>query len=259
MNTASAHLAPDEAQSAFRLTSLPERLALLRALCDHTTPLALTLPDGSTVPSVVWAVEPQHRRLHLSAQAEPHRIDRLLQFDEALAVGTLDSVRVQFDLSGLTLVQGQDGLRVLQATLPESVFRFQRREHFRVAASGRHGPQLRLRHPALPDMQMLLRVVDLSLGGCAFWLPPDLPALEPGTRIGELMLELDADTRIAASATLQHVTALSQGDTPGPMGQKVGCAFSDLSPHALRMLQRWIDRAQLRMRRPPADAHGASA
>ena len=55
----------------------------------------------------------------------------IIEADECVAVAWIDSVKVQFDVSDLMLVQGSKA-SVLQARLPRELFRFQRRNLFRV-------------------------------------------------------------------------------------------------------------------------------
>ena len=62
------------------------------------------------------------------------------------------------------------------------MFRFQRRNTFRVRTIERTSPTAPFRHPAIPDMALALRVLDVSIGGCALLLPANVPALQPGAR-----------------------------------------------------------------------------
>jgi c-di-GMP-binding flagellar brake protein YcgR len=48
-------------------------------------------------------------------------------------------------------------------------------------------------------MQLALRVLDVSIGGCALLLPADVPALEPGVTLQGVEIELDADTRFVVT------------------------------------------------------------
>jgi hypothetical protein len=98
-------------------------------------------------------------------------------------------------------------------------------------------------------------MLDVSIGGCALWLPADVPPLQAGTRLGELQVELDAATRFSAPATLQHISSLGSGSPApesahdaAPGGVRIGCEWQALPGSAERVLQRWIDRAQQRQR-----------
>jgi hypothetical protein len=143
----------------------------------------------------------------------------------------LESVKLQFDLHSFTLVRGATTC-ALQCALPREIYRFQRRSAYRVRAPERHEPSATLRHPAMPEMQLNLRVLDVSIGGCALWLPGDVPPLQAGTRISDVHVELDGETRFAAAIKLQHVSALgTQGgdseERPAPrQGARLGCEWA---------------------------------
>lgn len=227
----------------FRVTHAGERLALLRQLRDSSVPVMLSSPAGSTLTTTLWALDDERDRLSFSAESGHPQLDVLIEADEVVAVAYLESVKLQFDLQGLVVVRSFNAC-ALQCRLPGEVYRFQRRSAYRVRPVERQQPKARLRHPSMPDMQLSLRVLDVSAGGCAIWLPQDVPVLQAGTRLAEVTIELDELTRFSAALTLQHVTALQ----PGDRGVRLGCAWQPLSGSAERTLQRWIDQAQKRRR-----------
>ena len=57
-------------------------------------------------------------------------------------------------------------------------------------------------------MQLALRVIDVSIGGVALFLPDDVPAIEPGVKIAQALIELDDDTRLPVGLLVHHVTLL---------------------------------------------------
>lgn len=229
------------AAAEFRVADGAERLSLLKALRDGGVPVQLSTPEGVSLTSQLWALDQAHGSLSFGADAANLRMQQLAQCDEAMAVAYLDQVKLQFDLSELLLVHGEQGC-VLRAALPQRMYRFQRRAGYRVRTFERRTPKAVLRHPSMPDMLLALRIVDVSVGGCALALPDDVPALQPGTQLAGVRIELADDTAFAATLRLQHVSAL-QG--PGH-GQRLGCAFVDLDGAAQRSLQRCIDHAQRR-------------
>ncbi len=233
----------EDAWGEFRVNHPQERIALLRQLRDGQTPVVLSGPDGSTFSTTVWSVEPDHARVAFDVNPGLPSLHRLVEGDEAVAVSYMEAVKLQFDLHDLVLVHGT-GSATLQGTLPQTMYRFQRRNAYRVRAPARHGPVARLRHPSLPDMKLALRVLDFSLGGCALWLPSDVPDLQPGTLIADVAVELDADARFVAGVRLQHVSALGSDSK----GLRLGCEWDALPPPAERVLQRWIDLMQRRRR-----------
>jgi c-di-GMP-binding flagellar brake protein YcgR len=227
----------------FRVGPARERLALLRTLRDRALPLTLIGPGDGSLASTLWTVDEARGRLGFAVDEGDPRLDGFVSADEAVAVAFLDSVKLQFDLHGLLLVRGA-GRCALQCALPAEIYRVQRRGAFRVRTLEQHGPTARLRHPALPDMAVALRVLDVSAGGCALLLPDDVPPLQPGIRIAGVAIELDADTRFVTTLSLQHVTAIH----PDARGVRLGCEWSALDGAAARALQRYVDRTQRRRR-----------
>jgi c-di-GMP-binding flagellar brake protein YcgR len=230
--------------SEFRVTHPQDRVRLLRELRDGNVPVILNAPDGSSLSTSLWTVDSSQARLSFSADADAPQLPNLVDCDEAVAVAYLESVKLQFDLQGFVLVRGP-GSCALQCAVPREIYRFQRRGAFRVRPQQRQGATAHVRHPALPDMPLALRVLDISIGGCALWLPPDVPPLQAGTLLGEVQIQLDSDTRFASAVMLQHIGSLSRG-TEG--GVRLGCEWVKLPSSAERLLQRWIDRAQQRRR-----------
>ncbi|MBA4175221.1 MAG: flagellar brake protein [Leptothrix sp. (in: Bacteria)] len=235
--------------SEFRVAQPQERLELLRALRDGGVPVVLNTPDGTSMTVTLWTLDAEQGRINLSVDAAAPQLQPLVEADETVAVAYLESVKLQFDLQDFMLVHGT-GSSALQCRLPEEIYRFQRRNAYRVRTRGKHGPQARFRHPSMPEMLIELRVLDISIGGCALWLPPDVPPLQAGTLVAEVHIELDADTRLTSAVGLQHVAAQgpfhgSPGGN-GTQGVRLGCEWRELPPAAERVLQRWIDRTQRR-------------
>jgi c-di-GMP-binding flagellar brake protein YcgR len=239
-DTVPATLGPDggpDPWTEFRVDDPLEVLRLLRQLRDGGVPISLSSPEGNALTSQLWSLDESHAQMNFCADADGLNVQRLAQGDEAVAVAYLDSVKLQFDLDDLLLVHGGGGC-VLRSRLPRVLYRFQRRSSYRVRTFERHAPNARLRHPSIPDMQLRLRIVDVSVGGCALSLPDDVPSLQ-GVRI-----EIDSDTAFTATLRLQHVGSLHAGGA----GLRLGCEWLGLDGAAQRALQRYIDHTQQRRR-----------
>jgi flagellar brake protein len=237
-----------EAWRDFRVTHPGERLTLLRQLRDGALPVHLSSPEGRTLTTTLALLDGPQQRLGLHIDADHPHTTALLAADELLAVAWLDSVKLQFDLQHPLLVRGDKGA-ALHAGFPDTIYRFQRRGAFRVRTLERSSPTAHLRHPALPDMLLPLRVIDVSIGGCALLVGHDVPPLQPGTRVAGVRIELDAATRFDGGLLLQHVTHID----PAAGGVRLGCAWDQLPPAAERTLQRYIDQTQKRRRQLALD------
>jgi prepilin-type N-terminal cleavage/methylation domain-containing protein len=171
----------DDPFAQFRSSHPREVLALLRELRDGGTPVALSSPGGTGLGATVWTVDSDRGRIAFDVEPQDPQLPGLVESNELTAVAYLDSVKLQFDLHDLVLVRSPRAT-ALQARMPACVYRFQRRSAYRVRTLDRGAPVARLRHPSLPDMQLALRILDLSIGGCALLLPDNVPPLPPGWR-----------------------------------------------------------------------------
>jgi flagellar brake protein len=230
-----------DAWGAFRVYDPVERDALLRQLRDGSVPVNLNSPAGCSMVSALWSFDPAQGKLVFSASENDPQLQRLVESDEAVAVTYLDSVKLQFDVSALVLVRSARAC-ALQARMPRDLYRFQRRSAYRVRTLERSAPTAKLRHPSMPEMSLALRVLDVSIGGCALLLPGDVPSLQVGLLLQGVPVELDVDTRFVAALRLQHMSSLRAG------GTRIGCEWQQLDGTAQRALQRYIDQTQKRRR-----------
>jgi flagellar brake protein len=248
--------APDLAP--YQVDDPRECLALLEQLREQGVPVVISSPDGSTLSTALFGIDRPSQRLNFHARSDTRQLEAVVQSSEAMALAYLEKVKLQFDLHDLMLVRGSS-TRALQCRIPGEIFRLQRRQAFRVPTLQRHTPAARLRHAAMRDMQLSLRVLDISLGGCSLWLPADVPPLQPGTLLSDVHIELDPQTQFAVELRLRHVSCSGNSDGPNP-GVRLGCSWRPVNPAALRTLQRWINQAQKRTRllsRAEGDSHRA--
>jgi flagellar brake protein len=227
----------------FRVTAPREIGSMLRQLGDGNVPMNLNSADGSVVTGTIWTMDPERGNIGFCVDVEDPALNSLIDCQEVVVVGYLDSVKVQFDVHNLMLVRGERAC-ILNCAYPRELFRFQRRSAFRVRPTQRNPPTASLRHSDIAEMRLALRVLDVSIGGCALFLPDDVPPMQPGGVMNQVKIELDADTRFHVNLRLQHVTSLNaeQG------GVRLGCEFVAADSTTLRLLQRYIDHTQKRGR-----------
>lgn len=230
----------------YRLRSAVEVQALLRQFVAAEAPLTLAMPDGLNYTTSLWGEDAARGVLVFAVDPADERVQRLLAADEAVAVGYLDSVKVQFDVQGLMLVHGRDA-SALHAQFPQEIYRFQRRESFRVRPVGPGQPRMRLGAPGTEVPPLTLRVLDLSHGGVALLLQEPVPALQVGRVIEAAVLELDMATRITVQLSIVHAVAqpVQQG---GPQGWRLGCDLRPIDAEGQRVLQRYLELAQKKRR-----------
>ena len=226
----------------FRVAAPAEVQSLLRRVADTGAAVHLTTDAGAAYTTTLWTVDGARARVSFSADEGSPQLQGLLDAGSAMAVCYLDAVKLQFRCHDLLLVRGAKAC-ALQGTLPAELFRFQRRNSFRVRTLPRTSPTAQVPQaggaPALA-----LRVLDVSIEGCALLLAQNSPPLPVGGRIERVQVELDADTRFETVLEIHHATSLT-GDTGG---LRLGCSMHRLSGDAQRALQRYIDGAQKKRR-----------
>jgi flagellar brake protein len=226
----------------FRITTPSAIGAMLKLLVDGNVQLNLNASDGSVVSATLWSADLSRGSIGFSVNPDDPALHALIECQEAVIVGYLDSVKLQFDASNLVLVRGSRGC-ILNCGWPREMFRFQRRGAFRVRPLLRSTPTARFRFGAdAAEREFALRVLDVSIGGCALFLPAGMPAIEPGSRLAQVQIDLDADTRFDVDLRLQHVTAFNAD----AKGVRLGCEFLRPDATVQRTLQRFIDLTQKR-------------
>jgi c-di-GMP-binding flagellar brake protein YcgR len=233
--------AGEDALDEFRIAGERDVQAVLRTLLDGAVLLQLHAGDGRSTTSALWTLDAQRGTLGFNADPKDPVVEALLQSDEIVVVGYVDSVKLQFAVTGAVLVHGQRA-SVLMAKAPREVFRFQRRSAYRVKPALRQTPTARFFHPDAPELELALRIADMSVGGLGLFLPDDQPAMSIGAKFVKVSVELDADTRLFADLELRHVSALGKE----ARGIRLGLAFIRLAADDTRTLQRFIDTTQKR-------------
>lgn len=221
----------------FRLDAPGEIMNWLRELLRSQARIQLSTPDGSAIHTVLRSLDTPHGMLTMEAPQSREALPPVLASDELVATAYLDKIKLQFDVSGLVAIRG-DG-EVLRAPVPLRIYRFQRRQAYRVASAGQLYPALKLADADLPR----IRVVNVSAGGVALQWPANVVPTPQSLEELSGTLELEREVSFSTLLRVQHV---SEGEDGAP--HHVGCAFVSLSPNAARALQVFIDQAQKRER-----------
>lgn len=235
--------APEATPEELRVASSAEITAYLQQLQREGAGLLLAGPPGQSLSSRIVALDADADLIGLEIGADPEGISQaLVAQGEITAVAYLGTIKLQFDVDAPVLVCGEQGT-VLRGTLPTRLYRFQRRQSFRVQPAGSAYPRVIVPGGAEPGRA--LRVLDLSIGGLALALPRDFPALAPGQVAEGLMLELDRISALRITLLPHHASPIS-GDAGGTL--QLGCSFVELDAQAGRSLQVYVDQTQKRRR-----------
>ena len=226
----------------FRKTSSVEIRATLNRFCEGNLALVLNASDGSDWTVKPWIIDATRGALSMMFEGDTAdaRLQRVLESNQVIAVGLIDNVKIQFDVQGLVLVHSGNS-SALRCSMPREILRFQRRDSFRVRPPVRSAPAARITNSALPS---LLRILDVSMGGCALFMPGEASTVTAGTVLRGVQLDLEVNVRVQTDLRIQHVSQLNAGAT----GVKLGCQFINASSASLRGLQDYIAQTQKRAR-----------
>ena len=234
---------PEAIPEELRVTAAAEVAAYLAQLQRENAGVQLSGPQGQNLSSRIVALDPAADVIGLEIGTDPDGISQALVAEgEITAVAYIGAIKLQFELEAPVLVSGEQGA-VLRSTLPTRLYRFQRRQSFRVQPAGSAYPRVIIPGGAQPGRA--LRVLDISIGGLALALPPDFTPLPPGQVADGLVLELDRITALRITLLPHHASPIA-GDTGGML--QLGCAFVDLDATAARALQVYVDQTQKRRR-----------
>lgn len=175
----------------------------------------------------------------VDAARDPGMNDALIAAHDVVFVSRQDRLRVRWTAARLWLAPLGDGL-ALYFPYPDHVFRFQRREFFRVQPTDVE--------PATCSFVLAGRghvpveLVDISIGGVGLaGLPADLD-LSPGSRVDVCTLVLPSIGTIGVSLSVRSVEDVEEPG--GRVRRRVGCGFVGLPPRYEVALQRYIMRLE---------------
>lgn len=233
----------DDPWQEFRVGAPEDVLTCLRQLRDSSVPVNLT-PAGAEEPTcaTLWAIDTVTGRLSFSDAGSAETLRDMAAAGSALAVCYLESVKLQFTVTGLAVIKGARASALVGA-IPKHLYRFQRRSAFRVRTDPRQASRALGRHPGLPALSVALRVLDVSEGGCGLLVPPETPPIRLGSTIQQLRVELDQEARFVATVTVRHQSVVRGGG-----GARLGCEWDELDPAGQRALRRYIEMMQRRRR-----------
>lgn len=228
-------------EGAYMVRAKTEITALLRQLVEAEAPITLSSRSGVSLVTALWTEDEAGGVIVFSADPSKPEVQALLLGDEIEAVTYLDNVKLQFEVDDLVLVHGRHA-SAFNARYPRQIYRFQKRDSYRVQPLSHTRPTLRWTSEDDPGRSVQLRVLDISHGGIAIlWdAPMACPAL--GTVVGPVQLSVDAGTQVRCAVKVVHVGQRSE------QGVRLGCEVFDVAPEEARALQRYIDQTQRRQR-----------
>lgn len=235
--TQSLALEPGE-YNQYMLRTRPEILVVLRGLYEHVSQITVFFNEGKDMLLTTLAgVAEDHVVLDFGPSSEMNR--KALEAQKHFCVTTLEKVRVQFILRGLTQIE-QDGRQAFRAELPDELLRLQRREYYRL-----HTPIVRplkcLMPIPLPNGGVHLHeanVFDISGGGMGVSAPAEGIPFAEGMDLSNCRMELPEVGMVTATIRIRSLFEVTLRS--GARVHRAGCEFVKLPGPMMTLIQRYI-------------------
>jgi len=210
---------------------------LLQAMIDQRATITIH-PDGheQSFPSAVLELEQD--ALQLDGSPLPSANRQAADAAYLLCFAQVDKVMVRFRLEQPQVLL-ENGRTAFRVSYPEELYHLQRRELYRLETPVGDSPWCVFPAPEGGE-PLRSRVVDISAGGGATLLPPDLNLLRLQQRYGGCELQLPDSAPI--TLTLVVCSQLVRKQANGVEQQRVGLRFEDLPRGADAAIQRYIFR-----------------
>ena len=228
----------------FQLTSRRDIVAVLRQLGRRPELITGYFDQGrQSLVTAVLEVDQDAGEVVLDHGPDDAINRRALAAGQLVCMARQNNVSVKFRLHGLRRDSRDDG-PVFRAPLPDSLYRLQRREFFRVPMPVSNPVLCRIATEAGEVHEF--RVTDMSLGGVGI---VDA-AMKLPLRIGDIFngaeLRVPGQRPLAVDLEIRNVSRHIFRD--GTVGRRLGVAFQGLAPQGSTLLQRYLQRLQIAYR-----------
>jgi c-di-GMP-binding flagellar brake protein YcgR len=223
----------------YTLHSRAEILFQLRAIQKRKLLVNLDLQGSrQIVVTSVLAVNETNNTVILDSARGDALNHELLSGKGAEFITQIDGVSISFTTGPVTLCT-YEKLPALRISIPKSMIRLQRREHFRVPLPIANPVRCIVPSPAAEDPDPIsTHIVDISCGGVALADTSGRIGTETGLILHDCRLLLPESDAVITSLEVRNTAQIRLQN--GAFQNRVGCRFVDLPNDMAARLQRFI-------------------
>lgn len=224
-----------------RLTSAKEIEFILHNIAEKQSRVALYYDDTNDF-VLVTLLGADNRGLWLEQSPSASNNRRILESKKLIFVSSHLQVKVQFTAHQAISVEYR-GFPAFYIPLPESIYRLQRREYYRLSTP--LSAPLRCVIPSgrsLAKKPNELTIMDISGGGVGLTCAETGTDLVPGETYPDCRIDLPEVGTIKGTIEVRNLIVLTSPS--GHTHKRAGCAFKDLDGQSTIMLQRYITNMQ---------------
>jgi c-di-GMP-binding flagellar brake protein YcgR len=220
-------------------------IAMLRQLREHNVLVnAYYDNNNGCAVTALLAVNPDFEEVVFDLPNEALATRRLLAAKGITFVAFVESIKLQFTVESASTTQF-DGKPALRVRLPEQMLRLQRRDYFRVRTPIAKPAHCLVPHGDDGQRYEKLRLLDISVGGCALQASAERFALKNGQDLHGCILDLPGIGGVNVGIKVRHVEPIPRD----PQQLRAGCEFFDIAPQARMMLQRYVNKLDAEQRK----------
>lgn len=231
----------DEQEKECRISSARQIQSLLRDIAESGAPVALYF-DGAKDFIMTSLLDTGDTGLWVEQGTDTPKNRRIAACRKITLVSSLNRVKIQFSANEIHAVTYQ-GYPAFFLPLPESLYRIQRREYYRLPIP--LSEQLRCVIPInWPQAggKLELPVIDISVGGVRLFYKDSNTEFVQGQNYGGCEVNLPDIGKISFTVTVKSVVSISPKH--GQTAQRVGCEFKNLDNATGILLQRYVTNMQ---------------
>lgn len=224
-----------------RISSHGEIVHLLRHIADNGTRIALYYGNSSSEFLLTTLLDLDDEGLWLEQGPNPVENRRILESKRLIFVTSHLQVKVQFTSDKAYAVEHL-GYPAFYFDLPDSIYRLQRREYFRLSTpvSSPLHCVVPTGHPARPVRHVT--VMDISVGGIGLMTAESDSELVPGQTYTDCEIVLPEVGTVVVTVEVRNLVVITM-----PSGHELwraGCEFRDLDSQSALLLQRYVTHMQ---------------
>lgn len=190
--------------------------------------------------TAVLTVLPDRDLVVMDVGPDPLQNRLLLEEGRMTCVTAHDRIKIRFSLDNVQSARFQ-GQSALAAAIPQSLFRLQRREFYRVHVPMMKPARCLYYHPELGELDF--EVVDISAGGLGLLNRHPGFEAEQYAMLGECTLVLPEFGELEVDMQIRNSFPIEQRD--GSTVTRIGCAFEEMNMRQNTIIQRYIHRVQI--------------
>ncbi|MFZ2524504.1 MAG: flagellar regulator YcgR PilZN domain-containing protein [Candidatus Ferrigenium altingense] len=231
----------EEQENECRIISARQIQSILRNISETRSRAALHCDDEQDF-IVTSLLDVGDKGFWVEQSTDMLKNRRAAETRKITLVSSLNQVKVQFSVNEIRAVTHQ-GYPAFYLPLPASLYRIQRREHFRLALP--HSERL---HCVIPINHLQaggrieLPVMDISGGGMRLSCAEDNIEFEPGQTYAGCQINLPEVGKINVTIIVKSLVLISP--KPGQTIKRVGCEFKNLDNASSILLQHYVTKMQ---------------